>query len=78
MTVVVVVVMIIMTLVIAIMLISNWVEEIFVTDILPYRTNNCFSLSITATRALQVLRRVVRDVFVPEHYPHSIARMFDW
>eukprot|EP01035_Chromulina_nebulosa_P018035 gene18035-23677_t len=27
---------------------------------------------------LQVLRRVVRDVFVPEHYPHSIARMYDW
>jgi hypothetical protein len=27
---------------------------------------------------LQVLRRVVRDVFVPEHYPSSIARMYDW
>lgn len=27
---------------------------------------------------LQVLRRVVRDVFVPEHYPHSISRMYDW
>lgn len=26
----------------------------------------------------QVLRRVVRDVFVPEHYPHSVARMYDW
>ena len=27
---------------------------------------------------LQVLRRVVRDVFVPEHYPHSMGRIFDW
>lgn len=27
---------------------------------------------------MQVLRRVVRDVFVPEHYPHSVGRMYDW
>jgi hypothetical protein len=27
---------------------------------------------------LQVLRRVVRDVFVPEHYPHSMGRIYDW
>jgi hypothetical protein len=27
---------------------------------------------------MQVLRRVVRDVFVPEHYPSSMARMFEW
>ena len=27
---------------------------------------------------LQVLRRVVRDVFVPEHYPHSMSRIYDW
>lgn len=27
---------------------------------------------------MQVLKRVVRDVFVPEHYPHSISRIYDW
>lgn len=27
---------------------------------------------------LQVLRRVVRDVFVPEHYPSSMSRMYEW
>ena len=27
---------------------------------------------------LQVLRRVVRDVFVPEHYPHSMSRIYEW
>ena len=27
---------------------------------------------------LQVLRRVVRDVFVPEHYPHSMGRIYEW
>lgn len=27
---------------------------------------------------MQVLRRVVRDVFVPEHYPSSMARIFEW
>lgn len=27
---------------------------------------------------LHVLRRVVRDVFVPEHYPHNMQRMFEW
>lgn len=26
----------------------------------------------------QVLKRVVRDVFVPEHYPQSISRIYDW
>lgn len=27
---------------------------------------------------MQVLRRVVRDVFVPEHYPQSISRIYVW
>lgn len=27
---------------------------------------------------IQVLRRVVRDVFVPKHYPHSMSRFYDW
>jgi hypothetical protein len=27
---------------------------------------------------MQVLRRVVRDVFVPEHYPHSMHRIYEW
>jgi hypothetical protein len=27
---------------------------------------------------MQVLRRVVRDVFVPEHYPQSMHRIYEW
>ncbi len=27
---------------------------------------------------VKVLKRVVRDVFVPEHYPQSISRIYDW
>jgi hypothetical protein len=27
---------------------------------------------------MQVLRRVVRDVFVPEHYPQSMNRIYEW
>lgn len=27
---------------------------------------------------MQVLRRVVRDVFVPEHYPSSMGRIYEW
>lgn len=27
---------------------------------------------------LHILRRVVRDVFVPEHYPQSMHRIFEW
>ena len=37
-----------------------------------------YCIYLARVMPMQVLKRVVRSDFVPEHYPHSIARMFEW
>jgi hypothetical protein len=37
-----------------------------------------FYIYMARRTPMQVLRRVVRDVFIPEHYPQSIRRLYEW
>lgn len=37
-----------------------------------------YCIYVARNAPMQTLRRVVRNDFVPEHYPHSIARMYEW
>jgi len=37
-----------------------------------------YCIYLARVMPMQVLRRVVRNDFVPEHYPHSVARMYEW
>jgi hypothetical protein len=37
-----------------------------------------YTIYIARRAPMHVLQRVVRSYFVPEHYPHSMARMYEW
>jgi hypothetical protein len=37
-----------------------------------------YYIYIARRAPMQSLQRIVRNDFVPEHYPHSMARMYDW